>query len=226
MKRPKQMSASQAHNHHLMQQIYLQAAQQQGTALSSPRGSGSYKWVATTSTNTTATTAITTIGPTTWTTVDWDDPDYPQLDNTITVKDGQTRIIRLPDGTVIDVEANGSFTINDKDAKVTYRANRVRDFNSFVNASDKLEAFIQFCGQIGVRQGEMLDIPIKHFIAWLIVEAALADGEKPDDIAKLPDLRQHIKPRCKCGRFLSRKHVERKVAFCRTVCLEKQLEAA
>ena len=139
------------------------------------------------------------------------------------IADGEPCKIRLPDGGMLEVDADGSYRINDKDAKVIYRANRMRDFNSFINASDKLESFIKFCGEIGVRQGEMLDIPVRHFIAWLIVEAALADGEKPQ---ALPDLREHVLPRCNgCGRFIPRKLVARKITFCRPVCLERELAA-
>jgi len=142
----------------------------------------------------------------------------------IVIRDGTERNIHLPDGTFILVAKDGSFTINDKDAKVTYRANRVRNFNAFVNASDKLEAFIAFCGAAGVRQGEMLDIPIKHFIAWLIVEAAKADGEA-EPATEMPMLPAPRATRCRCGRFMPRKLVERKIAFCRPVCLERELAA-
>ena len=118
----------------------------------------------------------------------WVPDDYPGPLSDVTIRDGQSAKVNLPDGSIIDVKADGSFTIEDSDAKVTYRANRVRDFNSYVNASDKLESFIRFCGDVGVKQSEMLSIPIKHFIAWLIVESALADGEEPQ--TALPDLSQ------------------------------------
>jgi len=239
LKRPKQMTAKESAMRKLKMAQYAQhlyQAQNQQTASALTHG-----WVTSTVTNsaytslsnamTTSATTNTIVCPT-WPngTAVYDPIDnvyYEDDDDSITLRNGDARTLRLPDGTVIDVQTNGSFTINDKDAKVIYRANRVRDFNSFVNASDKLEAFIKFCGAIGVRQSEMLDIPVKHFIAWLIVEAAKADGERPEEIATFPDLRQHVHPRCvNCGRFLARKHVERKIAFCRPVCLEKQLEAA
>lgn len=141
------------------------------------------------------------------------------------IEDGAPCKIKLPDGGMLEVDADGSYRLNDNNAKVTYRANRHRDFNPFVNASDKLEAFIQYCGGQGVRQGEMLDLPIKLFIGWLILQAAVADGENPEPDNLLEDLRDRTKPRCACGRFLSRKMIERKIHFCRPVCLERELAA-
>jgi hypothetical protein len=120
----------------------------------------------------------------------WDDPHQPPV---YEIQDGRPITMRLPDGTMIDVRADGSYTIDDSDAKVVYRASRVRDFNGYLNASDKLEDFILYCGEQGVRQDEMLSIPVKHFVAWLVVEAALADGEEPP--AALPDLRDFCQPK-------------------------------
>lgn len=143
------------------------------------------------------------------------------------IADGEPCKVRLPDGGMLEVDADGSYRINDKDAKVIYRANRMRDFNSFINASDKLELFIRFCGAMGVKQDEMLDIPVKHFIAWLVVEAALADAEDVDVVVETKRLTDalKIKPRCRCGRFIPRKLVARKITFCRPVCLERELAA-
>ena len=154
-----------------------------------------YQAQATATTMNTFTSTTSTTGQTTWValtngtivncpittaTPAWAPPYTPD----ITIHDGgPERTISFPDGTVIDVKSDGSFQINDADAKVTYRANRVRDFNPYINASDKLEAFIKFCGEIGVSQGQVLDIPIKHFIGWLIVEAARADGEDANQLA-------------------------------------------
>lgn len=154
-------------------------------------------------------------------------PDYsdqPMADpHLLVITDGVKRTIKLPDGTVIYVEKDGSFRIDDAQAKVVYRANRVRSFNPFLNASDKLEEFIKFCGDAGVRQGEMLGIPIKHFIAWLVIEAAKSDGETPSEqpIPALPDL---SKPRCRvCKRFMSSRLKADRIEFCRPVCLERKL---
>lgn len=150
--------------------------------------------------------------------------DTLRLMGDCTIEDGVPCKVGLPDGGVLEVNADGSYRINDKDAKVTYRANKTRDFNPFINASDKLEAFIQFCGALGVKQSEMLNIPIKLFIGWLIIEAARADGDEAD-VELLDGIYDHVRPRCTCGRFISPKKTERRIFFCRTQCLERELAA-
>jgi hypothetical protein len=138
-----------------------------------------------------------------------------------TVPDGTEREIRLPDGTVILVNKDGSYVINDKDAKVTYRANRVRDFNRFLNVSDRLEEFIAFCGKEGVRRGDMLELPIKLFIGWLALEAAKADREEPPDVELLGPLRRIRTPRCRgCGQHLPVSLLAGKIDFCSPPCFE------
>lgn len=140
----------------------------------------------------------------------------------IKVADGYSSTIELPDGTIIDVKADGSYTIQDKDAKVVYRAARMRDFNPFINVSDRLEEFIEFCGKQGVKQGEMLELPINLFIGWLVISAAKHDQEPEPDIKLLPDLRKHSFPRCiGCGRFIPHTHKIKKLEFCAPVCFDK-----
>lgn len=151
----------------------------------------------------------------------FDDPHLPPV---YKIEDGRPITLRLPDGTIIDVAKDGSFIISDKDAKVTYRANRVRDFNPFINASDKLEAFIKFCGALGVKQDEMLNLPVSLFIKWLIVMAAAADGEEADEEALLALVKQR-RPRCTCGRFIGRERIRKKVFFCRSECMERRMAA-
>lgn len=147
------------------------------------------------------------------------------IDGVLNVKPGEAATIKLPDGSFIEVLPDGSYSIIDKDAKVTYRANRVRDFNSFINASDKVEAFIRFCGEQGVRQGEMLDLPIHLFIKWLIIEAARADNEPEPDVPLLTDLRKAALPRCRCcGRFISPKKTQKGMFFCSGVCYDRYNE--
>lgn len=156
------------------------------------------------------------------------DPQYSPPSNRVTVADGQDFHVKLPDGTEIEVKTDGSYEIKDADAKVIYRANRVREFNRFVNASDVLEGFIRFCGaEAQVHKEDMLELPIRLFIGWLILEAAKADKEPaPDDIKLLPDLRRAVEPRCRsCGRFLRRALKLRRLEFCGTTCFEKQLIA-
>lgn len=139
------------------------------------------------------------------------------------IKDGTEKKIILPDGTVVEVESNGSYRIIDRDAKVIYRANKVRDFNRFLNVSDRLEEFIAFCGDQMVRKDEFLELPLNLFIKWLVIEAAKADQvDPPADVKLLPDLRRAITPRCTgCGRFLPRYAAAKKLFFCAPPCFER-----
>lgn len=145
------------------------------------------------------------------------------LANGFRLPDGMKSIIELPDGTKIEVKVDGSYEIKDADAKVVYRANRMREFNPFLNASDKLENFIQFCRQQGIRKDEMLQLPINLFIGWLILEAAKADAEpEPEEIKLLPALKKIISPHCKaCGKFIRHELVKRQINFCKPTCFEK-----
>jgi len=130
---------------------------------------------------------------------------------------GEELIAGLPDGAKFIVEKNGSYRIEDKNAKVTYRANRFREFNRFLNASDRIEEFIKYCGSFDVSQNEMLDLPLKLFIMWLILEAASADEIPPEvsDVERLQlEFKKRLLPRCKCGRFISRKKVASGFTFC------------
>lgn len=140
----------------------------------------------------------------------------------IDLKIGQSKAINFPDGTSIYFKADGSFVIDDANSKVTYKANNIRNFNPFINASDKLEDFIRYCGDVGVRQGDMLGIPIKHFVQWLVIEAARADGESTSEVLALSSYSQ---PRCRtCRRFISPKLKANGIEFCRPRCLEIKLQ--
>lgn len=138
------------------------------------------------------------------------------------VNDGDEAHISLPDGSIIHVDKDGSFTIDDSKSKVIYRANRMRDFNAFINVSDRLEEFIAFCGQHGVRRGEMMELPLHLFIGWLVIQAAKADKEPEPDIKLLPDLRKRVTPRCpSCGRFTLAEMRARRIEFCAPACFDR-----
>jgi len=124
-------------------------------------------------------------------------------------------ILELPDGTIINVDDDGNFEILDANAKITYKANRVREFNKFMNASDLLEAFIEDLGKANVKQGEVLNIPIEMFINWIIHKSAEQDGDDtPDDIPALTDMR-YKHPQCKCcGRFIKKDLINKGLNFC------------
>lgn len=96
------------------------------------------------------------------------------------------RDIKLPDGTIVKVDDLGNFKIEDKDAKVVYQAQRMREFNPFVNASDLLSSFIRDVGALGITREELSKLPIPLFINWLVIKAAERDHDPiPDDVTPL-----------------------------------------
>lgn len=144
---------------------------------------------------------------------------------------GQETIFKLPDGTHIWINEKGGYKIYHGDGKITYKANTVREFNRFLNASDLLEQFIRDLGQVGVKQDEVLEIPIGLFINWLIIKSAEQDQEPiPKDV---PSLKQAIKSqkmgvKCKCcGKFIPEDKVKLGLTFCNAdhySSYEKRLE--
>lgn len=185
----------------------------------------------TTTSTSTSSTAIRSVGisngnVTSWLTFDDNIGTIIRKGGDIKIEDGNEAEISLPDGTIIKVEKDGSFRILDKDAKVIYRANRVRDFNPFVNVSDKLEGFIAYCKEQGVRQSEFMDLPIKLFIGWIVLQAALVDKEpEPVEIKLLPDLKREAVPHCLwCGKFIRLLLKRKKVEFCGQPCFNNYFE--
>lgn len=144
---------------------------------------------------------------------------------------GQDTILKLPDGTHIWLNEKGGYKIYHGDGKITYKANTVREFNRFLNASDLLEQFIRDLGHVGVKQDEVLEIPVGLFINWLIIKSAEQDQEPiPKDI---PSLRQAIQSqrkgiKCKCcGKFIPEDKVKLGLTFCNAdhySSYEKRLE--
>lgn len=118
----------------------------------------------------------------------------------------------LPDKSELQIDDAGNWKVV-KDGGIQYRASNVRNFNKFLNASDLLEAFIQDCGALGVRQGEFLKIPIEAFINWLIFKAAEADGE-PSPVPMLPAAKPVIDRCLYCKRFLPLRLIAASVNFC------------
>ncbi len=137
------------------------------------------------------------------------------LSGDLTISPGQALRIKLPDGALLDVAANGSYTVVDDQAKVIYKASRVREFNRYLNASDLLEEFIKFVAGIGhISKREFFNLPVELFIQWLVIRAAEADGEEPDYtpvVKALPNLKKRHSTRCKCcGKFIQ----NRELLFC------------
>ena len=147
-------------------------------------------------------------------------------DGVIKITDGMAANVKLPDGTVVEVHADGSFEIVDRDAKVTYRANRMREFNRFLNASDQIEGFIKYCGELLISKDDMLNLPLNTFIAWLIVEAAKADAEPEPDVPLLADLRKVRFPRCiQCHKFIPHDYPSKRLEFCKPLCFDRYQRA-
>lgn len=116
-------------------------------------------------------------------------------------------LLTLPDGTMIDVEDEYNYKVHDARTQITREHCSIRAFNRFINASELLEAFIKDMVPVGLRQDQILKVPIEAFINWLIHRAAEADG---DDIE--PPYYNH---RCGyCKRFIPRKLVTLGVNFC------------
>lgn len=166
--------------------------------------------------STTATTSVTTL-PVGTSITQWssDAGNEPPRAWQTKLYAGQT--VELPDGSRLEIDGSGNYRILDDDAQVTYKANWNREFNRFINASDLLEDFIRDLGVAGIRQGEVLGVPIEVFINWLIHRAAEADGDPvPVGVPRLEDRSQSYKhPRCRrCGRFIKAALASDKLQFC------------
>lgn len=145
----------------------------------------------------------------------------PVIEDLLTVPKGERLKIALPDGTKIDIDAQGNFRIDDKEAKVVYQANRQREFNPYLNASDLLARFVEYVGTLGVRRSQVGQLPVLLFINWLVVEAATRDQDPlPEDVVPVPQhplLQTRLRPRCllvTCRRFVRRRLAEAGASFC------------
>ena len=136
---------------------------------------------------------------------------------------GERATLTLPDGGKLHIEADGSYRVEDANTKIIYKANRFREFNTFLNASDRVEDFIRYCGQFGVGQNELLALPLKLFIVWLIAEAAEADGMPEEEEANRLKLefKSRARPRCGCGRFIARARAAKGASYCNGACYER-----
>lgn len=127
--------------------------------------------------------------------------------------------IGLPDGANLEIDELGNYRIDDKEAKVTYRANRIREFSPHLNASDVLAQFVKYVGSLGVKQGEVLSLPLELFVNWLIIEAAERDKDPvPLDVVPVDrhrEFKAFRSPKClACGRYVPRFHAKNRFPFC------------
>lgn len=122
-----------------------------------------------------------------------------------------------PDGTVLKF-TDGNVEIFDDNSKLVYKSNPIREFNKYLNASDLLEEFIQYCNTQKIKQSEFMDLPIELFIMWLVVRTAEQDGEDPGDMPlQLEDKNKAMRtmPHCLyCGRFIPKARHRRGINFC------------
>lgn len=131
--------------------------------------------------------------------------------------------INLPDGGKLIGDGAGTILIEDKDAKVRYRAAE-REFNRYLNSSDLMEEFIAFAAAAGANKRDILGLPLNLFITFLIIRAAESDGEEPPDdvILQLP------KPkidRCGfCGRFLRPTLAAQGLIHCNTLHFDRHMQ--
>jgi hypothetical protein len=148
--------------------------------------------------------------------------DIPRNVDLICIEQGRATQIEMADGSIIHIDKNGSYRIDDSEAEVVYKANRIREFNRYMNASDILEEFIRYVGGLGVKQGEVLNLPISLFINFLIIRASEEDGDAiPEGVtienhpALATTSRQALQPHCRCcGRFIKQAHHKHGLDFC------------
>lgn len=122
----------------------------------------------------------------------------------------------LPDGSTLKIDNNGNYTIDDADAKVVYKANRLREFSPHLNASDMVAAFAKYAAELGVKEKQILQLPIELFVAWLVVEAAERDGDPTPSTINIESQIAIVKhPRCEfCQHYIPHLHARNRFPFC------------
>lgn len=190
---------------------------------------GQTNWVTYTSSTNSATNTITTgAGGITGSTVVWPTRFAKALIRNPIPKEIPsywTGSIALPDGAILIFD-NGKYRIEDKDAKITYKANYNREYNKFVGGSDLLEEFIQYLGSLNLSQKEAMNISVEMFITWLIIKAAEKDQEDVP-VQEVLMLETNVKqkkqhPHCKCcGRFIRLAYKKSGIEFCNGSHMDK-----
>lgn len=125
----------------------------------------------------------------------------------------------LPDGSKIIIDDKGNYRIEDENSKVTYRANRIRDFSPHLNASDMVAQFVDYVRTLGVKRDEVMGLPIELFINWLVINAAERDDDPvPDEVIPVGQhqvVLEMKRPRCLfCQRYISIKNYDKRFKFC------------
>jgi len=175
----------------------------------------------TSSTDTNLTTTSTSTYP--YITIDTDTYNY--ITNVIGLNKNNS--YKLPNGGTLKIDELGNFKIIENN-NITYKSCNIREFNKYINASDLLEGFINFLGEQGMKQIDVLKTPIEIFITWLIFKAA--EQDKIDEETTLKELEDKTKQlkhsnRCLfCGKFISKKFKKLGINFCNTLHLERYME--
>lgn len=134
----------------------------------------------------------------------------------------------LPDGSKIIVDLDGNYKVDDKDAVVTYKSNRNRAFSPHLNASDMVGHFLKFAAGLKLTREEVLGLPLKLFISWLVIEAAKRDGDPYEGIEPPERAKEVVflkSPKClDCGRYIPRLHYRNGFPFCDPIHASRRIE--
>lgn len=125
--------------------------------------------------------------------------------------------LSLPDGSTLIIDDLGNPRIEDVSDKIVYKANNIREFSPFINASDMVAGFLDEIRDLGIKRDIALNLPIKLFIKWLIIKAAEKDGDSVNvqPVNKDPKLLQFIKPKCNyCGKYIRKLHQINEFPYC------------
>lgn len=138
-------------------------------------------------------------------------------------------VFTLPNGVQIKLHLDDSIEIDESNGTQLYKSSPTRNFNKYLNASDLLEDFVQYCAEEKMSRKDFSEIPISLFIYWLIVKAAEADGDDTSDVLPLltttvNNTKNH-RHRCRCcGKFLSKRHLENQIHFCSTDHMQRHMD--
>ena len=147
----------------------------------------------------------------------WYDGAACKVENEFKIQNGRDYL--MPDGSVLSIDRDGNYKILDKGAKVTYHANRFREFSPHINASEMLAQFVEYVATLGIDRSDVLGLPIELFINWLVISAAERDKDPvPAEVRPVqehPAIRDQLKPTCLlCKRFIPREYHRNRFDFC------------
>jgi len=92
----------------------------------------------------------------------------------------------LPGGAVLKIATDNSYTIDDSNHKTVHKANPNPDFNEAFCVSEVLEQFMAYVADLKLTKEQFMELPIRLFMLWLIIESCKKDGEPVPE----PELKQ------------------------------------